>query len=151
MIKAVVNLLLFFTKRFYTHKKAPKSTKKHKKAQKRNQAKAQNVNKRTKIKNALKKHLSGESYLFAYLRFCACKEKSLYNRNVRQTKPVKVLTAIWTKSSLVGPVKKLHCLDELSKLNCQLNCVNDFILLLRCFLCFVLFCNYEILSWKKQV
>ena len=62
------------------------------------------------------------------------------------TKLVKVLTAIRTKSSLVGPVKNLHCLEELSKLNCQLNCVNDFILLLRCFLCFVLFCDCEVLS-----
>ena len=45
------------------HQKAPKSTKmhkKHQKAQKRNQAKAQNANKRTKIKNALEKHLSGK-------------------------------------------------------------------------------------------
>ena len=56
-IKTVENLLLFFTKRFYTHKKhqkAPKSTKKHQKAQKRNQLNAQNANKQTKIKNALK-------------------------------------------------------------------------------------------------
>ena len=37
---------------------APKNTKKHQKAQKRNQAKAQNANKQTKIENALKKHLS---------------------------------------------------------------------------------------------
>ena len=43
----------FFTKRFCTHKKAQKSTKKHqkhKKAQKRNQTKAQNASKRRKIK-----------------------------------------------------------------------------------------------------
>ena len=50
----------FFMKRFSTHKKArkntkkhkkaPKSTEKHKKAQKRNQTKAQNANKRRKIK-----------------------------------------------------------------------------------------------------
>ena len=43
--------------------KAPKtikSTKKHKKAQKCNQIKAQNANKRTKIENTLKKHLSGK-------------------------------------------------------------------------------------------
>ena len=55
-------------------------TKKHQKAQKAqkcNQAKTQNANKRTKIKNALKN-------LFAYLRFCVfCarevkKMKSLY-------------------------------------------------------------------------
>ena len=37
-----------------------KSTKKHQKAQKRNQAKVQNANKRIKIENALKKHLSGK-------------------------------------------------------------------------------------------
>ena len=37
-----------------------KSTKKHQIAQKRNQAKVQNANKRIKIKNALKKHLSGK-------------------------------------------------------------------------------------------
>ena len=35
------------------HQKAPK-------AQKRNHAKAQNANKQTKIRNALKKHLSGK-------------------------------------------------------------------------------------------
>ena len=43
--------------------KTPKSTKKpkkHQKAQKRNQAKVQNANKRTKIKNALEKHLRGK-------------------------------------------------------------------------------------------
>ena len=65
VIRAVLNIF-FFTKRFYTQKKAPKSTKKykkdkkHQKAQKRNQAKVQNANKRTKIKNALKKHLRGK-------------------------------------------------------------------------------------------
>ena len=36
-----------------------------------------------------------KSDLFPYLRFCACEEKkkkkSLYNRNVGPTKPVKVL------------------------------------------------------------
>ena len=45
------------------HQKAPRSTKKHKKApkaQKSNQAKVQNANKRIKIKNALKKHLRRE-------------------------------------------------------------------------------------------
>ena len=35
-------------------------TPKAQKAQKRNQAKAQNANKRTKIKNTLKKYLSGK-------------------------------------------------------------------------------------------
>ena len=50
-------LYFFITKRFRTHQKVPKSTKKHKKhqkTQKRNQAKEQNANKRTKIKNTLK-------------------------------------------------------------------------------------------------
>ena len=45
------------------HQKAPISTKRHKeapKAQKSNQAKVQNANKRIKIKNAFKKHLRGE-------------------------------------------------------------------------------------------
>ena len=48
------------------HKKAPKNHQKHQqhqkvpRTQKRNQAKAQNVNKRTKIKNALEKHLGGK-------------------------------------------------------------------------------------------
>ena len=32
-----------------------------------------------------------KSDLFAYLRFCVCKEKSLYNRNVGPNKPVEVL------------------------------------------------------------
>ena len=58
VIRTVLNSLIFFTKRFSTHQKhqkAPKSTKKHqkasknKKAQKHNQTKAQNANKRTKI------------------------------------------------------------------------------------------------------
>ena len=70
-LKTVLTFLSFCTKRFYTHKKAPK-------AQKGNQTKAQNANKRTKITNALKKHLGGGgSHLFAYLRFCACEQKSL--------------------------------------------------------------------------
>ena len=59
-IKTGLNLLLFFYEKILH---APKSTKKHqehKKAPKRNQAKAQNANKPTKIKNALKKHLSGK-------------------------------------------------------------------------------------------
>ena len=50
-------------KRFFMnqkHQKALKSTKKHQKTQKRNQAKAQNANKQTKIKNLFKKHLSGK-------------------------------------------------------------------------------------------
>ena len=69
-LKTVLTFLSFCTKRFYTQKKAPK-------AQKGNQTKAQNANKRTKITNALKKHLGGGSHLFAYLRFCACEQKYL--------------------------------------------------------------------------
>ena len=68
-IRAVLISSFFFTKRFHTHQKhkkhqkaekTPKSTKKHQREQKCNQAKAQNTNKQTKIKNALKKHLSGK-------------------------------------------------------------------------------------------
>ena len=65
----------FFKKRFCMRKKrkkhkkhqkalkepkTPKNTKKHQKTQKRNQVKAQNANKQIKIKNALKKYLSGK-------------------------------------------------------------------------------------------
>ena len=69
-----------FTKRFYTHKKAPrstKSTKKHKKEKNVTSQKHKNANKQRKIKNALKKHLSEKIDLFAYLRFCACEEKKM--------------------------------------------------------------------------
>ena len=48
------------TKSTKKQKKTPKSTKKHQREQKCNQPKAQNTNKQTKIKNALKKHLSGK-------------------------------------------------------------------------------------------
>ena len=41
------------------------------KAQRRNQTKAQNENKRTKIKNVLKNIQGEKSHLFVYLRFCA--------------------------------------------------------------------------------
>ena len=101
VIKTVLNLSFFFF--FFFDEKishAPKSTKKHKKHQKhRNhknitKQKHKNANKRTKIKIALKKHLRGKKYLFAYLRTCACEEKSLYNGNVAFTKLVKVLSAL---------------------------------------------------------
>ena len=63
--------------------KAPKASKasKTQKAQKRNQAKVQNANKQTKIKNAIKK--VRKSHLFAYLHFCvfcAREEKKIQNR-----------------------------------------------------------------------
>ena len=75
VIRAVLNFFFFFYEKISHAQKAPKSTqstkstkstkitkstKNHQKTQKRNQAKAQNANKRTKIKNALKKHLSGK-------------------------------------------------------------------------------------------
>ena len=65
VIRAVLNSFFFFTKRFCTHQKHQKRQehkkhKKHQKTQKYNRAKAQNANKGTKIKNALKKHLSGK-------------------------------------------------------------------------------------------
>ena len=50
VIRAVLNSFFFFSKKFRTPQKA----------QKHNQEKVQNANKRTKIKNALKKHLSGK-------------------------------------------------------------------------------------------
>ena len=52
----------FFTERFCTHQK-------HQKAQRRNQAKAKNANKRTKIKNALKKHQSEKKSLICLFAF----------------------------------------------------------------------------------
>ena len=64
VIRAVLNsLLIFFLQKDFArtkkHENAQKAQK-IQKAQKRNQAKVQNANKRTKIKNALKKHLSGK-------------------------------------------------------------------------------------------
>ena len=69
-IRAVLNfyLFFFFTKRFCTHKK-------HQKPQKCNQAKAQNANKRTKIKNALKKLLSGKKGLICLFAFLCLRKK----------------------------------------------------------------------------
>ena len=61
------------------HQKALKRTKKHKKhqkIQKRNQHKyAKNANKRTKIKNALKKHLRGKESLIRLLAFLRLRRK----------------------------------------------------------------------------
>ena len=59
VIRAVLTFLLFFTKGFCTHHKAPKINKKDQKSPK-NTKKYKNANKRAKIKNALKKHLSGK-------------------------------------------------------------------------------------------
>ena len=53
-------LFIFFLRKDFAHTKSTKNHKKHKKAQKCNQIKAQNANKRTKIENTLKKHLSGK-------------------------------------------------------------------------------------------
>ena len=50
VIRAVLNFLLFFYEKISHTQKEQKS----------NQGKAQNANKRTKIKNALKKHLRGK-------------------------------------------------------------------------------------------
>ena len=58
-------------KRFCTHEKPPKSSKKHEKLKKAKK-KYKSANKQTKLKNAIKKHLRGKRNLFAYLRFCAC-------------------------------------------------------------------------------
>ena len=83
VIRAVLKSLFFEKKKILHAPKAPKASKasKAQKGQKRNQAKVQNANKRTKIKNALKK--GEKSHLFAYLRFCvfcARKEKKIENR-----------------------------------------------------------------------
>ena len=65
--KTVLNFLFifFFMVRFYTQKKHKKNSRHQKalKVQKYNQAKAKNASKRTKIKNALKKHLRGKKLL----------------------------------------------------------------------------------------
>ena len=69
-MRAVLNplfFLYFFCKKILHALKEQKAQK----AQRRNQAKAQNANKRTKIKNAFKKHLREKSHILAYLRFCA--------------------------------------------------------------------------------
>ena len=57
-----------------------------------------NANKRTKVKNALKKHLSGKTQLirsFAFLYLRRKKWKSLCNGNVGLTKLIKVLFALY--------------------------------------------------------
>ena len=59
VIRSVLNFLFFFMIRSHKYKKALKALKAPKSI-KHNQAKAQNANKRIKIKNALKKHLSGK-------------------------------------------------------------------------------------------
>ena len=84
--------------RFYTHKKHKKNTR-HQKYQKHKNTtkqKYKNANKRTKIKNALKKHLSGKKSL---IRLFA--RKSLCSRNVGFTKLV--FCSIPTKTSLLKP------------------------------------------------
>ena len=58
IMRAVLSSVFFFFLRKDFARTS--STKKHPKAQKRNQAKAQNANKQAKIKNAFRKHLSGK-------------------------------------------------------------------------------------------
>ena len=73
----------------FSHVQKAQGTKKYQKgqkAQKRNQAKTQNANNGIKIKNLLKIHLSGKKSLI-----CLFGNKSLYNKNVGLTKPIKVL------------------------------------------------------------
>ena len=92
VITVVLNSLFFLqkdfartksTKKHQKHQKAPKISKKHQKNQKHRKApkapkstktqpsKSTKQFKRTKIKNVLKKHLSGKSNLFASVRFSA--------------------------------------------------------------------------------
>ena len=63
-------IIIFFYKKILQVQKTPKAPKAQKapKAKRRNQVKAQSTNKRTKIKNALKKHLRGKNSL---IRLCA--------------------------------------------------------------------------------
>ena len=75
VIRAVLNFLFFYEKISHAPK-STKSTKKHKKHKNATKQKHKNANKRTKIKNVLKKYLRGKSHLLAYLRFCACEEKN---------------------------------------------------------------------------
>ena len=66
VIKTVWNfLLLFYEKTFH----APKGTKKHKIHKNATKQKYENANKQTKIKNALKKHLSGKKWLIRLFAF----------------------------------------------------------------------------------
>ena len=54
-----------------------------------------------------------KSHLFAYLSFCACEEKSLYNGNVGSTKLVKVLSALYEQKLVYwNPVKKQNYLND---------------------------------------
>ena len=93
-LKTVLTFSSFCTKRFYTHKKAPK-------AQKGNQTKAQNANKRTKITNALKKHLGGGGVTYSLICVFVLANKSIYNRNIDLTELVKVLSALYKQKKLV--------------------------------------------------
>ena len=107
VIRAVLNFLcyfiIFFLQKFFARTKNTKNTKstkstknhqKYKKAHKRNQAKTQNANKRTKIKNALKKNLSGKktySLICVFCVFCARKERKIENRKNQKSLQCNVL------------------------------------------------------------
>ena len=66
VIKTVLNFLLFFYEKILH---APKSTKKYKKHKNITKQKYNNANKRTKIKNMLKKHLRGKKSLIRFFAF----------------------------------------------------------------------------------
>ena len=90
----VFSNFLFFLRKDFAHnkkhqkaQKSTKSTKKHKSATKQ---KHKNANKRTKIKNALKKHLRGKKSLIRLFALLRLRRKR--NR----------------KTGLFGPVKKLN-------------------------------------------
>ena len=65
VIRVVLNSLFFFTKRFHTHTK----TQKHK-STKTQPSKSTKRYKRTKIKNALKKHLNANKRKVTYSLVC---------------------------------------------------------------------------------
>ena len=78
LLRQFYTFYYFFTKRFYTHKKAQKSTEKQQKHKNTTKQKQKNVNNRTKIKNALKKHLRRKNSLsrvFAFLCLLCARRK----------------------------------------------------------------------------
>ena len=74
VIKTVLNFLLFFYEKILH---APKSTKKHKRHKNLTKQKHKNANKRTKIKNMLKKHLRGKKSLIRFFVFLCLRRKKI--------------------------------------------------------------------------
>ena len=78
----------FFTKRFCTHKKAQKSTKKHRKAPKSTEStkKHKNATKQQHKTQISEEKLKNALNLFPYLRFCifcTSEEKNIENKKMK--------------------------------------------------------------------